>query len=240
MKFETPSGPTMANVLVHGMSGAGKTVFAGTAAPVGKTLLADVEAGTMSIMDKITTGAIQAVKIDKYQDFTDMILELKNSDHGFDTLVVDSGTELQKLYLEMVGGNKEMPTLQDYGKLANETRKSLRFLRDLPMNLIYITLSKDEKDEQFGSIVRKPSLTGKLPEEACGYMDLVLYITTKEIDGKVERVAITQPTERLYAKDRSGKLERYEKPDFAVIYGKIFGHVAQATTKPKGKGGKGA
>jgi hypothetical protein len=198
-------------------------------------VIADIEAGLMSIMDKITTGMVEAVKIDKYQDFTAMMMELKGGKHGYDTLVVDSGTELQKLYLDMVGGDKDMPSLQDYGKLANETRKSLRFLRDLDMNLIYITLSKDEKDEQFGSIIRKPSLTGKLPEDACGYMDLVLYITTKETDGKLERVAITQPTERLVAKDRSGKLERYEAPDFAAIYNKIF----PATETPaKGKGGR--
>lgn len=234
MKIEPPVGPTKLNLLCHGMSGSGKTVFSGTAASCGKVIIADIEAGLMSIADKVTSGAVEAVKIEKYQDFTNMVFELKGGKHGYETLVVDSGTELQKLYLDMVGGDKDMPTLQDYGKLANETRKSLRFLRDLPMNLIYITLSKDEKDEQFGSIIRKPSLTGKLPEDACGYMDLVLYITTKEVDGKLERIAITQPTERLVAKDRSGKLERYEAPDFAAIYNKIF------PAKPKGKGGKGA
>jgi hypothetical protein len=231
MNFEAPATLTRANALVHGMGGAGKTRLSVTARPLGNLLHLDIEGGTMSIMDEISSGLIQSMRIEKYQQFVDVMKELKGGGHGFQTLVVDSGTELQKLYLDMVV-EKDQPTLQDYGKLSNETRKSLRFLRDLDINLIYITLSKDEKDEQFGSIVRKPSLTGKLPEEAAGYMDLVLYITTKEVDGKLERVAVTQPTERLVAKDRSGKLERYEKPDFALIHGKIFGKPA------KGKGGK--
>lgn len=234
MNIETPAKLTRANVLAHGMGGAGKTRMTVSALDLGPVLHLDIEGGTMSIMDEISSGAVQSMKIEKYEQFTNVMLELKSGKHSFETLVVDSGTELQKLYLDMLG-NKDMPTLQDYGKLSHETRKCLRFLRDLDMNLLYITLSKDEKDEQFGSIVRKPSLTGKLPEEACGYMDIVLYLTTKEIDGQLERVAVTQPTERLYAKDRSGRLERYEKPDFTIIHHKIFGEA-----KPKGKGGKAA
>jgi hypothetical protein len=238
MNFEAPTKLTRANALVHGMGGAGKTRFSITARPLGNLLHLDIEGGTMSIMEEISTGLIQSMRIEQYAQFVTVMKELKMGGHGFETLVVDSGTELQKLYLDMIV-EKDIPTLQDYGKLSNETRKSLRFLRDLDINLIYICLSKDEKDEQFGSMVRKPSLTGKLPEEAAGYLDLVLYITTKEVDGKLERVAVTQPTERLVAKDRSGKLERYEKPDFALIHGKIFGDVAQAKAKPaKDKGGK--
>jgi hypothetical protein len=172
------------------------------------------------------------------------MMELKTSDHGFKTLVVDSGTELQKVYLDSITKGKDMPSLNDYGKLRNETRKSIRFLRDLPMNLIYITLSQDEKDEEFGGIIRKPSLTGKMPEEFCGYMNIVLYLGVKEVDGDLKRYCITQPTERIYAKDHTWKLDRFEVPDFAVIYNKVFGHVASATDKPapakaaKGKGGK--
>lgn len=233
MNFEEPVVQPYANALVHAPSGDGKTRFVASAAPLGPVLLANIEAGTLSIAGDIASGAVKSVRIEEYGQFVKLMRELKTADHGFATLAVDSGTELQKLYLEYIGGKKDMPTLQDYGKLANETRKVLRFLRDLPMNLLYICLSKDEKDEQFGSIVRKPSLTGKLPEEACGYMDLVLYIAVREVEGKIERTVVTQPTERLYAKDRSGKLDRYEAPDFAAIHHKIFGE-----PKPKGKGGK--
>lgn len=243
MQFEMPNEQQKLNALVFGPSGNGKTKSIETLVPIGKVVAANIEGGFLSISDAITSGTIQSVKITEYKQFGEMIRELAMGGHGFETLVVDSGTELQKLYLDMIGGDKDMPTLQDYGKLANETRRCLRFMRDLPMNLVYITLSKDEKDEQFGSVVRKPSLTGKLPDEACGYMDLVLYLRAREVEGQIERTFVTQPNERLYAKDRSGRLDRFEPVDFTHIYHKIFGltEVAQAAAKPaKGKGGKAA
>ncbi len=243
MFFETPHLSKIMNVMLFGPSGSGKTYSIKTLLPLGKTVAIDAEGGFMSIMDILGKGEFEYVKARSYGDFVNTLKELALGGHDFKNLVIDSGTELQKLYLDFVGGDKDMPTLQDYGKLANETRKTLRFMRDLPMNLVYITLSKDEKDESTGSIIRKPSLTGKLPDEAMGYVDLTFYLKAQEKDGNIERVFVTQPHERLYAKDRSGKLDRFEPPDFAAIYHKIYGptEVAEAAAKPaKGKGGKAA
>ena len=53
---------------------------------------------------------------------------------------------------------------------------------------------------------------------------------TKEENGELSRYFLTQPTDRYYAKDRSGKLEQLEIPDLTAIYKKIFGS--------KKKGGK--
>lgn len=233
MEFEKTDAKRDLKALVHGPSGNGKTVFASTADGLGKVVLANLEAGTLSIADKIESGSVQSVRIQTHDELKAFCLEIKSTNHGFETLVVDSLTEAQKIIMESILASqkkKEIPALQDWMKLSEETRKMVRFFRDLPLNVILVCLSKDEKDEQFGSIVRKPSLSGKLPEEVSGYMDLVLYIATKEVEGNIERFAVTQPTERLYAKDRSGKLERYEVPNFTAIHQKVFGNT---------KGGKG-
>jgi len=104
-----------------------------------------------------------------------------------------------------------------------EMRKIIRFFRDLPMNVVFICLPKDEHDEQYGTLIRKPSLSGKLPEEVCGYVDEVFYMFTKEEEDKITRHFLTQPTERFVAKDRSGKLAKFESPDISKIHAKIFG-----------------
>lgn len=224
MKYEdyTPEGNL--KVLIYGSNGVGKTVSS-TTAP-GPVLIANAEAGLLSIQDQLKSDKIKSVKMETFDDLRNLAIELKTQKHGFNTVVIDSLTEVQKKSMDEIMAtqkDKDVPAMRDWYVSIEEMRKVVRFFRDLPMNVVLICLSKDDKDEETGRIVRKPSLSGKLPEEVCGYVDLVLYMFAKEEDGEDNRYFLTTPTERLYAKDRSGKLDKFEHPDISNIYAKVFG-----------------
>ena len=232
MEFEKVDESKHLKVLIFGGNGVGKTVASITAP--GPVLIADAEAGLLSIRSEIISGQVKAVKISNVDDLKSLSMELKTTAHGFATVVIDSLSEVQIQVMENVMASqkdKDVPAMRDWYVNTEEMRKIIRFFRDLPMNVIFNCLPKDEHDEQYGTTVRKPSLSGKLPEEVCGYVDEVLYMFTKEEGDKLERYFLTQPNERVYAKDRSGKLERFEPPDISNIYNKIFG-------KSVTKGGK--
>lgn len=227
MKFEVPTETTVMNALVFGPPGSGKTYSLPTMS--GKGVIANAEGGLMGIRDKLG-DRVKSVKIETYADLKSLAAELKTTDHGFEWVAIDSLTEVQKLLMDEIMASqtdKDIPAMRDWQMCIEELRRMIRFFRDLPINFIATALPKDDKDEQYGTITRKPLLPGKLADEACGYVDLVLYVLTKDEEGETKRAFLTQPSERYYAKDRSGKLEHFEKPDLGFIYKKIFGQKAE-------------
>lgn len=234
MEFQQPEQIPYLNAVVWGAPGEGKTVLISTMP--GKGVILDCEGGLLSIRDKVG-GRISAVKVTSFDTLREVFKELKQGGTGFEWVAIDSLTEAGKLCMDKVmhdQKDKDVPAMRDYLVCIEDMRKLIRAFRDLPMHVMFTALPKDDKDEQYGTIVRKPSLPGKLSDDACGYVDLIFYLHTQEKDGVSTRMLLTQPSERFYAKDRSGKLERFESADMAVVYKKIIG------AKPKGKGGKAA
>jgi len=223
MEFENPTETHFLKGIIYGRPGSGKTVMLPTM--VGETLILNVEGGLLSIRDKLTEGTVKSVAVNTAQDIRNVSMELKTEDHTFKTVAIDSLTEVQKLVMvEIMAGqtDKDVPAMRDWYKCTEEMRGMIRFFRDLPMHVFFTCLPREDKDEQYGNIISRPSLSGKLADDACGYVDLVLYLLVKEEEGELNRYCLTQPTDRFYAKDRSGKLDRFESPDLAAMYYKIF------------------
>jgi hypothetical protein len=58
-----------------------------------------------------------------------------------------------------------------------------------------------------------------------GYFDFVFhYHTFEDETGQKQRALITQPTDKIVAKDRSGKLSDMEKPNLNDIANKVRGN----------------
>lgn len=220
-------------ILIYGDSGVGKTVF-GSTAP--EPLYLSAEAGLLSIASK----DIDTVTISTWTDLNEAFEWLKSGKHPYKTVVVDSLTELQKKnqdHLLAASGKKDM-TQQLWGQNIEAMRKACRAFRDLPLNIVLIALSNEIVAEDGGTPLKRPSLQGKsLPNEVMGFVDLVGYMVAQEKKDEatgetvIQRGIRFQPSENVSAKDRSGKLNIWEPPDFTTIYGKVFGKTATKEAK---------
>ena len=199
--------------LVYGASGSGKTTFAGTAK---NAIFASAEGGLLSIADKLPNY----VEIKSLQDLKDLHLYLKTQPHNFETVVIDSITEIN----DIIKSDIEKRTgkamqLQDWGTLAKDIKTILRNFRDLPMHVLFIAQEMvDEKDENGTASKVVPSLNGKASTEIAYFMDIVGYVyITKTGDHKV----ITGSNARLLTKDRSGQIGNDTTADFSVWCDKV-------------------
>ena len=144
------------------------------------------------------------------------------------TIVVDSLTEVQKYCMYDILGvdintadlskENKQPEFKQWGINAEKMRLLVRAFRDLNMHTIFCCLDQTVKDEKDGSITIKPSLPGKLADEACGFLDIVGYIHTREetnAEGKkyTRRLLQVQPAGKINAKSRYTALGQYiEEP----------------------------
>jgi len=191
--------------LIYGPSGSGKTVFTGTAE---EAIYASAEGGLLSIADKNP----QFAEIKSLKDLADLYSYLTKEKHGYETIVIDSITEINEIIkAEIEKKTGHTMQLQDWGTLAAKIRKLFRDFRDLPMNVILIAQESYITDEdKIKKVV--PSLNGKAATEIAYFMDVVGYIHL-EPDGS--RWIETSSNRKLLTKDRTNVISNDAKMDFS-------------------------
>ena len=213
-------GTQYLKILIYGMTGVGKTYMSATSPD---PIFFDAEGGLLSIRDKKN---IDCIRIKSFEDLSNGYEFLKNEKHKYKTVVLDSITEIHQVcYEEVINRFKhEIAEDRDWLRIQTKMRHLLRAFRNLDMHVVFTALAEDVKDGTSGVLIKKPELYGAMANEICAYMDIVGYLFVKEDTEKktLSRYFMTQPTERFYAKDRWGKLERYEEPDIEKILQKIF------------------
>lgn len=180
--------------VIYGASGAWKTVFGATAP---KPIFASAEGGLLSVADK----NIQFVEIKSLKDLQELLIYLKTAKHDFETVVIDSITEINDIIkMDIEKRTGKWMQLQDWWELAKKIKAILRWFRDLDLHVIFLAQEVSESDE---GVVTKivPSLNGKAATEIAYFMDNVGYLM---IDKTGERKLLTQPNAKLLTKDRSG------------------------------------
>jgi len=220
-------------MLIYGRPGIGKTYLLGTGAEdprLTPAIMIDLEGGLMTIASKVKRyeniaalkkavaenvelAPINAIRIKSSTDLSQIVNYLydNNGKHPFKAVYVDSLTEINYLKLQAAAANNPknttgFPQLNDYGTSAAQMRSLIRDFRDMDeCHVIFTAHYSESKDEQTGRVEIKPSLTGKLVGEVCGMLDIV-GLLDMEKDGT--RTIRFQPTDRVWAKDRSegGKL----------------------------------
>lgn len=242
-KVQTPH----INMLVYGRSGIGKTTLAGSADAVPamrKVLYIDAEAGTLSL--RKTSYDVDVITLADWQDLGEIYTALKAGAHEYQTVVLDSLTELQEMCMstimrlmkedpENAERDPDVPGMYEWNKSEKQVKRLIRAFRGLPMNVIFTSLVKEDKDPRSGMIMKLPDLPGKLAHRVAPLFDVVLYYTivpqSEEDGGGHRRVVASQAGSNTVAKNRGSALlpELLEIPDpdetpaMSLIYPMIVG-----------------
>ena len=237
-------------MLVYGPPGVGKTTLAATAdlhPLTKKVLFINVEGGMLSVSDMSRIGLKEAPDVTDMGTFDNLdkiFWFLAKGNHPYQTVCIDSLSELQMVNLESIvekqvgatsrsGGKRESLDdiwQEDYGVSTQQIRRLIRKFRDLPMHVIFTCLDRTDMDKQKNVFVG-PALTPKVATAAMGYMDIVAYMyadSATDEDGQTTytRKLLCQPYDRWIAKDRSpgGKLGMViEDPSIPKIMNMIIG-----------------
>ena len=224
------------NNMIYGLPGSGKTHLAGTAVRskhLAPLLYINAEAGSSTLIklsieeniqiipDPAAQGSITWAQFVQVYDELDRQCYNSQDKPDFQTAVIDTGTELQKINMDSVMArtlsahpdrDPDVPGLHDWGASTNAMRKYLRLYRDLPMNFIFLCHEQTERDNK-GVMWKRPDLPGKLTNQAAGLFDQVMYLYTKEGDKgdetrptEIRRMLLTGALEGYVTKDRSGNL----------------------------------
>jgi len=190
--------------LIYWPSGSGKTSFGWTAQNV---IFASAENGLLSIAEKW----VDYVEIKQLEDLTQLRDFLKKWDHKYETLVIDSITEISDIIkngIEKKTGRKMQ--IQDWWDLASAIEKIIKDIKEIDINVLVIAQELQIQDEnKISQIV--PSLNGKSSTKICYYMDIVGYIF---VDKNGKRTIITNSSDKFLTKDRTGKIGNDQELDF--------------------------
>ncbi len=219
MSFSQPSIADLhISTLIYGPSGHGKTVFAGS---FPKPCIIDAEEGWKSIY--AVHGYIPEVSPAKTKDDVLSAYEfLKTGDHDFETVIVDSLTDLSKFLVQDVvtrnptrrRDSPDIPAPMDWMESGRILERILYLFRSLPMHVVFIAGEREFGNGQDAAVL--PDVPPSLARRIAHLVDVTLYagVTTNEA-GDPEYVGQTVPARGRIAKDRSNGLP---KPFMPLAY----------------------
>lgn len=203
--------------LIYGPAGSGKTPILNTAP---RPVLLATETGLLS-MRKSEVPTCLALTVSQIKDFFAW-LKSSNEAKAFDTVGMDSSTQLAEIFLN--DAKKRIKHgLQQYGEMAEESMKLFSELYVMPYKHIYL-IAKEEMKNTNGAIFRRPYYPGNvLPIDVPHQYDLILHLSKVIIPNVGEQLAFrcSQSYDAL-ARDRTGSLNEFEPPDFTQIVNKCM------------------
>lgn len=192
------------SMIIHGYSKVGKSLL-GASTPWPRVIL-DVEAAARFLpikgriwdptdpppeAPKVAKGQPEwdtaIVPVREWRDVLKVLDWLKQGDHPFRSVTVDSISELQYRYVEHVAGRGQMK-IQDWGAALREVGGFVRDLRDLTMHpthpLEAVVLTSMTKEDQQG--VMRPYLQGQLRDQIPYLPDVCAWLYVEPDEDGVE------------------------------------------------------
>ncbi len=211
-------------MLVHGMAGTGKTTLIKT---LPNPVILSAEGGLLSLAD----CEIPFIEIKTLQDLGEAYMWCKDSKESnkFDSVCLDSISEVAEVILAHEMKPKKVGDKVDgraaYGSLNTIMQEMIRKFRDLSGKNVYFTAKTEKSPDQDGKILYGPMMPGKsLTQNLPYFFDLVMALRVQtDSEGDVHRGLMCHSDGMWTAKDRSGKLGVWEKPDLGAIITKITG-----------------
>lgn len=180
------------SIIIHGPSKAGKSTLAATA-PAPRLLL-DAEHGHKFLPIKIKywdpltesppvedgTWDTAVVVVRDYDTVLRVYRWLQSGEHPFNSMIMDSISEIQVKCLEKLAG-REQVKMQQWGELLRHMTGLMRDIRDLtmhptkPLSAVVITAMTTHKDGKW-----RPYLQGQSATSAPYYFDVCGYLTPEE------------------------------------------------------------
>jgi phage nucleotide-binding protein len=204
--------------LVVGASGVGKTSLVKTL-PANETIILSAESGLLSVKD----SKIDVVEIASYQQLISTLKDLKENDHKYKNIFIDSLTELgQQLFTSMKPNYEKSQMFGLYADYSDQITATLKALRGLTKYNIYLTALDKSVENGINVEISIDLIQKSLAKRIPALFDEVFYMQVVEHEGEKKRVLATDNSIQTFCKDRSGKLNTYELPDLGAINNKIF------------------
>lgn len=140
----------------------------------------------------------------------------------FKSVALDSISEIAEVVLNAEKKATKDPR-QAYGAMQEQMSDIIRSFRDLPEKHVYFTAKCEKSTDEQGRMLYAPAMPGnKLAQSLPYFFDIVLALRLEQNpDGQMVRALMTQSDGLWQAKDRSGRLDPWEKPDLGEIIKKI-------------------
>jgi len=241
-RYKNTAQNTTFNALIYGDFGTGKTSLLKTC-PKPVYIHSFDPGGTKSIRREIEKGDIiadtsfefseKADALSLYKEWDREFREMKNNGifNHIGTFVIDSGTMLNKILLEVAssvnskntpisGLNIRVAFLQDYRVQMVALEMIVKECTGLPCHFIMTGHVDRQKDETTGSFVNGPMLTGKHTQEIPLLFDEVYVAGNKQTSKGQEYYLITQNEGAFKARSRLAgmyPLDRREPQDIKAL-----------------------
>lgn len=210
---------TFVKILVYGQAGAGKTSLISS---LPDPVVLSAEGGLLSL----SGFSIPFVEITSMAELKDAYEWLTSSDEAkdFKSVAIDSISEIAEVVLSAEKKATKDPR-QAYGALQEQMGDIIRGFRDIPNCHVYMSAKVEKTQDEMGRILYGPSMPGnKLGQMLPYFFDEVLALRVeKDEEGIPQRALMTDSDGLWQAKDRSGRLDAWEKPDLGLVINKIFG-----------------
>lgn len=227
VKIESPRRPESTfSMLLYGKPKVGKTLLAGSAADVealSPILVLAIEDGSSVLANKYED--VDVVNIADWPTAAKVIEAVSEGNTKYKTVIVDTLGELQEhMVMHITKDKTEAMRIQDWGTILDNTVGVVKMLHRSPVNSIFITHADRVRDESTGAVMIQPVLKGKASlGEVPKIVDIIGYmqIAVDEAKNNV-RVLVTEPTDKIDAGDRFGKLDSIiPNPTMADVYAQL-------------------
>ncbi len=229
--------PVQFKMLLYGPPGSGKTTLAGSAP---RPIFLDTEGGLVPLRHR---QDLLAARIQSTEDFSAAYAWLLENQDQYDTVVVDSLSQLQSVCLDsymkhvvQTQSSRDINEveLRDWSVNTQQMRRIIRAVRNLPKHIIFVAL-EDQREDNMGIVRMGPALTPKVAHEAMAAVDTIGRLV---VSNNGERELLVAPRPLYIAKDRTGLLEQHQglliQPNLSALMEAVQSAAppAQTSTQP--------